>query len=1417
MLFLLGGGFSIAQNGLFVNDSLGGIRVMHNTFISIDGDLQMLKAFPNPLNKMFNGQVYLTGNLVTTDTLYFERQDSVPGIKPAQIHFIGNTDSRILGTIPPKLSQVIINKSAGNVLAESGFELHDTIRFQSGNVIIDTNVLVELVYHTGTNSVDSNPWLIGESAQHRFTGEGMLHTTFPIAAGHELSVANTGFFFYGHQSDTLNLYRGHKKMLYAGNGSIDRFFDVAFVNSMLNNINHDTISLKYLGDVNYAAMGVDANRLGVFVSPQFQDMDFRRIPAQQFPAQDSASLTNGAHFALPQVNVSPAFYRVTFADTLCNQIPVSALPDTMLHICAGDSALVQVPGAGHPYPVYCFWADGSQASSRYVHPASVQQQLIVRLIDSRGCALTDTLFIDSTASAPVAHFTWDDACFGDSVYVHNGSTINPGTFTSSWAFGNNTFQVSADSTIGIHYATPGTYVVSLHLESNYGCTADTSHQVDVFNLPTASFTLTENCFYDVFQADGSASTGITIPSSYAVTSYNWFLDNALLPNTTSTFNLTPPAVGNHTLDLVVAAGGGCSDTLQQAFTVFAPDTASFTISNACAGQTVTISNTSLIQNSGATYFWTFGDGTTSTAATPVKTYANPGTYSVKLIVSTDANCADTATTSVTIYGLPPVSFTAGNSCVFVLNAPMPDVIDNNLTYSWNFGDGYTSAQITPQHAYGVSGTYTISLDVSNSNGCSSHQEVPVTIYTAPNASFNNTTACLGNGTQFYSNASGTGLSYSWNFGDLTQSALMNPVHAYAAAGNYPVQQIVTDLNGCSDTTVHTVVVNALPSVSFGTISTCGSQYVLNAQNPGSTYLWSPGNQTTQSIQVLQSGTYSVSVTNANGCSSSAAANVTLNSIVSPDLGADTSICGTVLFDAHYPGSTYLWQDGSTAQTFTASAAGTYWVQVTDQNGCVGADTVEVQNVFAAAAPNLGPDQLLCSTSQSVTLTPGTFASYSWNTGSQTPSIQVNTSGYYIVSVTTADGCSGKDTVSVQFNSSPVTSLPNNVTGCDNTTLVGASNPGYQYLWNDGNTNQIRTISTSGTYSVIVTNPSNGCTSYDTTVVQINPTPVVNLGPDATVCSNTPLQLNAPQIAGASYSWTSSSNAVVSTTSSYVPTSSDTYVVTVNTQGCSASDAISVTLLPAPYVPQHASVYYICGTTPVTLNGSLFGQNNWTSSFGLISQQQNLTVYETGSYYLQAAVAGCHVADTFKLETSPSQIQAMYMVDNDTTKNNALKFIDLSEPTPLSYHWDFGDGTFDTIPYPVHEYSFVDTFYTSLTVSNGICISTYQKMVNQKDFMPHDLNPNPGASLDFDQVNVYPNPSSGLLHVEIGLNNKADLKVVLVNPLGQQLKADFLNEVNSYYVDYDLTEFAQGMYYVHVTAESLKGKISRMFKVLKTNY
>ncbi|ASS50046.1 MAG: hypothetical protein CHH17_15190 [Candidatus Fluviicola riflensis] len=1411
-LLLATGAFS--QRGLFVNDSAGGIRVMSNSFIYIDGDFQLLKTFPNPINKLINGKIYITNDLVTDDSLYCDKQDSLPATKPSQIHFVGTGDSHIRGTQKPQLFQIVVNKTSGNVYVDNNITVLDTIQFLSGNAVIDTNISVIFKYRTGTNSVSSHPYLLGENAQHRFTGEGVIYTKFSIAAAHEISVANTGFYYYGHQSDTLELIRGHKKLLYAGNGSVDRYFDVKFTG--LTSAIHDTVSVKYLGDVDYSLIGVDTNNLGLFVSSQFQDMDFRRIQADNISYSDSLSIIDGTQFSLPTVNVPPNMYRLAMADTACTQLPVSTLPDTLLHICAGDSVYVQALNVPNVFPTTCYWEDGSQNPNRFVSALATSQTIALELIDARGCSTRDTVYIAPTAPSPAALFTWDDECLGDSVHFYNGSSITSGTFTSAWNFGNSVLSSNNDSIQAVFYAAAGNYTASLVLTSNYGCVSDTSNVVDVFNHPTAQFTITEDCFNDVFAVNGSGSTGTTIPASYAITDYEWLLDNTTLPDITASYLLNNPAAGSHDLALIVTSGVSCTDTLHQTFTVFAEDLASFTVTDACVGQPLSLVNTSTIANPNPVYNWSFSDGDTSTAVNPVKSFATPGIYIIQLIVSTDATCTDTISTSVTIHDLPNSNFSVAASCEFAVTSFVPTVIDNLNTYSWDFGDATTSNTVAPQHIYATDGSYTVTLNVVNPNGCSSQSTQTQIVYPQPIAAFSATNVCMGNATSFVSNATGAGLTYSWNFGDLSPlNTQQNPAHTYGSAGNFTTQLIVTDNNTCMDTASQVVNVMALPFVNLGNPSTCGTSYVLNAQNPGSAYSWSPGNETTQSVTVNQSGTYSVAITAANGCSSTATSTVTLNSIVTADLGNDTASCGPLLLDALYSGSDFLWQDGSTNQTLSAGIAGTYWVEITDQNGCIGSDTVEVLAVYPPAVPNLGADQNVCESVLPITLDPGSFNDYQWSTSDQTPTIQISASGVYIVDVTSVNGCTASDTVVIQVLPVPVTTLADNLSACDNATLTAATDAGYSYLWNDGNTNQIRTVTQSGIYSVIVSSIANGCTTNDTTNVIINASPDVDLGPNISVCSNTPVTLDVSVFSPAVFEWLSSSNAVLSTGPTYTPTSSGTYLVNVDNNGCTGSDAIDVILLPAPVIAEHPPVYYICGTTPVELHGSPFGTNDWTSTTGFTSQDFAIEVYENGNYYVTSQVATCTVTDTFELTVSPNQIQAFYLVDSDTSKNLELQFIDLSEPTPLTYLWDFGDGSYDTIANPIHEYSMVDTFYTSLTVSNGICISRFEKEINQKFFS--DSVADPAAQLDFNNVILYPNPASTLADLVIELNDYAEISVILFDPLGNIIETAHESGKKNLSVQYDTEALAAGIYFIRVNAESLKGKVTENLKLIKTSY
>ena len=146
----------------------------------------------------------------------------------------------------------------------------------------------------------------------------------------------------------------------------------------------------------------------------------------------------------------------------------------------------------------------------------------------------------------------------------------------------------------------------------------------------------------------------------------------------------------------------------------------------------------------------------------------------------------------------------------------------------------------------------------------------------------------------------------------------------SASGNYSV--VVTDANGCSASDDANATIHPNPTVNLGADQeTCaGGTITFDAGNAGSTYLWSTG-ETTQTITVSTSGNYSVTVTDANGCSATDDANATIHPNPTVNLGADQETCagGTITFDAGNAGSTYLWNTGETTRTITVSTSGNY--------------------------------------------------------------------------------------------------------------------------------------------------------------------------------------------------------------------------------------------------------------------------------------------------------------------------------------------------------------------------------------------------------------------------------------------------------------------------------------------------------------
>lgn len=292
--------------------------------------------------------------------------------------------------------------------------------------------------------------------------------------------------------------------------------------------------------------------------------------------------------------------------------------------------------------------------------------------------------------------------------------------------------------------------------------------------------------------------------------------------------------------------------------------------------------------------------------------------------------------------------------------------------------------------------------------------------------------------------------------------------------------------GDSDTASITVTVKPTPIVNLGpdTVVCQGDNLLLiayqgGAHIAGTQYLWHNGN-TTPFFTPTQSGTYWVSAT-LNGCSTSDTIQVILNPVPGVDLGNALSLCEgqSLLLNATTPNATYLWQDNSTAPTYTVTQGGTYSVTVSIGN-CTATDSVTVtENPLPIV--NLGDDTALCQNQDLLLDATQPNAGYQWQNNSTNATFLVSQGGTYWVNVTVA-GCSTRDSIQVLGLPIPSVDLGPDTSICvGNTLMLDVSQPGLSYHWQNDSQAPTYTVTHSGTYTVQVTD-ANLCQNTDAITV-----------------------------------------------------------------------------------------------------------------------------------------------------------------------------------------------------------------------------------------------------------------------------------------------------------------------------------------------
>ena len=483
----------------------------------------------------------------------------------------------------------------------------------------------------------------------------------------------------------------------------------------------------------------------------------------------------------------------------------------------------------------------------------------------------------------------------------------------SWDFGDGTATSSAASP-NHTYAAAGTYTAVLTVTDNDGATATApvAITVNANQAPTAvagsDLTSGQAPLAVQFSSAGSGDPDGTFTRS-------WDFGDGSATSSAANPTHTYTAQGTYTVTLTVTDDNGVTATSTLTMEIGAPNqepVAAATVDPSSGKTNITnfafdASGSTDADGTVNSYAWTFGDGGTSSSATPNHTYTAAGTYTATVTVTDNQGATGSKSVTVTVVDnvLPvaeadatPTSGKAVFTTFAFSSAGSSDSDGSIVGYSWDFGDGTPADNAAnPTHVYNAAGTYTATLTVTDDNGATKSKSTSVTVVDniAPTAAAQVTpSAGKTNITTFTFGSVGTAdsdgtFTRSWDFGDGTAtSSAASPTHLYTSAGTYNVVLTVTDDNGATATAGVTVTVldNVAPTASPSVSTTSGStsttfSFTANAADSDGTvasYLWNFGDGTFATTanpstkKFLTPGTYNVTVrvTDNNGAQTTSA-------------------------------------------------------------------------------------------------------------------------------------------------------------------------------------------------------------------------------------------------------------------------------------------------------------------------------------------------------------------------------------------------------------------------------------------------------------------------------------------------------------------------------------------------------------------
>lgn len=984
---------------------------------------------------------------------------------------------------------------------------------------------------------------------------------------------------------------------------------------------------------------------------------------------------------------------------------------------------------------------GTSASLTVTSPGTYT----VTVTSTNGCTSTLNQIITQDITTPTVSITNSSATTILTCTTTSIDLAATGGTTYSWSSG--TANVGINAALSV--TTPGTYTVTA--TGANGCTNSTS------------VSITENITLPVVNISSSNGSVIncTIPSITLTATgggtYEWE-SNGTIVGTSSTLSVN--AQGSYVVSVI--GTNGCVNTANFNITedLSAPTSSISSVPSNIL--TCTTTSITLIASGNGTYSWTQNGN--NLGATNTINVNNPGTYN--LLVTGANGCSAISSVNITqntSVPLAAINNTSGTNILTCTTTSISLVASGGLSYSWS--NGTTNLGSTASINVTAPGVYTVT--VTGANGCTATANSNITQdILAPTVVINNTTNTTTlncSTTAINLNATGGG-TYSWSNG--TSVVGTNATLTVTSPGTYTVT--VTSVNGCTATTSVTITQTVVaPTVTISNSAntnelTCSLTSIGLTAAGGGTYSWSNGTSvlgTNAALTVTSPGTYTVTVTGANGCATTSSVIITQNTTApTATIAANPnttmlSCTNSALALTAVGGGSYSWSNGTTiigtSATISISNPGTYTVTVTGVNGCTAsaATTISQNNQAPTVSIAATANGVLSCSNTSLTLTGSSSTgtgTATWLNGSSVintgpisgagnvASLVVNSPGTYTLNVLEANGCLGTANYTVTQNIAvPVAAITNNTSTttltCTQTSISLTGTGGVSYVWSNG-TGTVGNAaafspSSPGTFTLTATG-SNGCIDTEQIIITQNitaPTAAITNNTAATqlTCALTSISLTAT--GGGTYSW-SNGTSVLGTTANLTVTTPGTYTVTVtsSTNGCTTTSSTIITQNITPPTPAISSLpspaLLTCTTTSIALTATGGGTYAWVTGSTNLGTQATIQATTTGTYTVTVTgTNGCTAtASTIVSQNTTSPTAAIASTPATSVLTCNTTTINLTASGGISYSWSNGTTIVGTSA--ILAVTSPGTYTVTVTSSNG-CTSTANSSITQNITAP----------------------------------------------------------------------------------------------------